>query len=61
MLARAVLLGVWRDFGYKLVDLQPMFRRDLSVLSRLAKIAESAEGRKLKNLVCEMLNARLQA
>jgi putative transposase len=61
ILARAVLVGVWRDFGYKLVELQPMFRRDLSVLSRLAKISESPEGRKLKNLVCEMLNARLQA
>jgi hypothetical protein len=61
ILARSVLVGVWRDFGYKLAELQPKIRRDLSVLSRLAKVSDSADGRKLKNVVCRILNARLQA
>ncbi len=61
ILARAVLVGVWRDFGYKLAELQPKIRRDLSVLSRLAKVSDSADGRKLKDVVCRILNARMQA
>jgi putative transposase len=61
VLARAVLVGVWREFGYKLVELQPKLRRDLSVLSILAKISDSPDGRKLKDLVSKVLNAHLQA
>jgi len=60
-LARGVLVGVWRECGYRLVDLQHELRRDLSVLSRLSKIAESGEGRNIREEVCQKLNARKQA
>ena len=59
--ARGVLVGVWREFGYQLVDLQPVLRRDLSVLSRMSKISEDRKGRRAIERVCEMLNARMQA
>jgi hypothetical protein len=59
--ARGVLVGVWREFGYRLVDLQPVLRRDLSVLSRMSKISENREGRRAIERVYEMLNARMQA
>ncbi len=64
MFARGVLVGVWREFGYRLMDLQPILKRDLSVLSRMSKISDNPdnrEGRRAKGQVCEMLNARMQA
>ncbi len=63
MFARGVLVGVWREFGYRLMDLQPVLKRDLSVLSRMSKISDNPdnrEGRRAKGQVCEMLNARTQ-
>jgi REP-associated tyrosine transposase len=60
-LARGVLVGVWREFGYRLVDLQKELRRDLSVLSRLSRIAESGEGQNITEKVCRRLNAHMQA
>jgi REP-associated tyrosine transposase len=61
MFARGVLVGVWREFGYRLVDLQPVLRRDLSVLSRMSKISDNREGRGAIERVHEMLNACMQA
>ena len=61
ILARGVLVGVWREFGYRLVDLQPELRRDLSVLSRLSRISEGGEGRNIREEVLQKLNARMQA
>jgi chromosomal replication initiation ATPase DnaA len=61
MFARGVLVGVWREFGYRLVDLQPVLRRDLSVLSRMSKISDNLEGRRAIERVYEILNARMQA
>jgi len=61
MLARGVLVGVWREFGYRLVDLQPSLGRDLSVMSRLSKNTDNSEGRRTIGLVLKMLNACMQA
>jgi len=64
MFARGVLVGVWREFGYRLMDLQPILKRDVSVLSRMSRILDNPdnrEGRRAKRLVCEILNARMQA
>jgi chromosomal replication initiation ATPase DnaA len=55
--ARSILAGVWREFGYRLVDLQSKLRRDVSVLSRLSKISDCPNGRVIKTRICEMLNA----
>ncbi|GBE06205.1 MAG TPA: hypothetical protein ENH31_02175 [Nitrospirae bacterium] len=43
MFARHILVGVCREAGYRLVDLQLELRRDMSVLSRWAKAAENRE------------------
>jgi len=59
--ARGVLVGIWRGFGYRLVDLQSRLRRDLSVLSRLSRTSEQADGEKTRRRVFEILNARMQA
>jgi REP element-mobilizing transposase RayT len=61
LFARGVLVGVWREFGYRLMDLQPILKRDPSVLSRMSKILDSREGRRTKGRVLEMLNAYMQA
>ena len=61
ILARGVLVGVWREFGCRLVDLQPELRRDLSVLSRLSKIAENGEGQNITGKGCRRLKAYKQA
>lgn len=45
-LARRVFVGVCRELGYRLVDLQTYLKRDLSVLSRWSKESESEECRK---------------
>lgn len=61
MFARYTLVGVCREVGYRLVDLLPELRRDLSVLSRWAKVSESKEGRNTVQQVLKYLNACLQA
>jgi putative transposase len=58
--ARGVLVGVWRELGYRLVDLQPILKRDLSVLSRLSRISDDSKGQQLIGRVCEAINARMQ-
>ncbi len=61
--ARGVLIGVWKEFGYRLVNLQPVLRRDLSVISRMLKFSDNREGQGQRAIgrVREILNARMQA
>jgi len=60
-LARGALVRAWREFGNRLGDLQPKIKRDLSVLSRLSRITEQGEGKKVVAEVLRKLDARLQA
>ena len=60
-LARGVLARVWREFGNRLGDLQPRIKRDLSVLSRLSRISDQGDGKRVVAEVLKKLNARLQA
>jgi len=59
--ARGVMVGVWRELGHRMVDLQPKLRRDLSVLSRLSRLTESQDGRKTMRRILRELNAFTQA
>jgi REP element-mobilizing transposase RayT len=59
--ARGILVGAWREFRYRLADLQSILKRDLSVLSRLSRISDNSIGRHAIERVCEGLNARMQA
>lgn len=61
IIARAVMVAVCREAGYRLVDLEHILKRDLSVLSRLTKNSASAEGRKIVGKVLKELNAYMQA
>jgi hypothetical protein len=57
VLARGLLVVVWREVGHRLVNLQPWLNRDLSVLSRLSKMIDTVDGRMAKERVYEKLNA----
>lgn len=59
--ARGLLVAIWREIGYKMTRLQPVLRRDLSMLSKLSKVAESAQGQRSIKKILEILNARIQA
>jgi len=61
ILARGVLARSWREFGNRLRDLQPKIKRDLSVLSRLSRISDQGEGKRMVGEVLKKLNARMQA
>lgn len=61
MFARHVMTGVCREVGYRLVDLVPLLRRDLSVLSRWSKASENNAEQRTVQKVLKHLNARLQA
>jgi len=61
ILARGVLASAWREFGNRLGDLQPKIKRDLSVLSRLSRISNQGEGKRMVGEVLKKLNARMQA
>ncbi|MEW6419129.1 MAG: transposase [Nitrospirota bacterium] len=56
-LARNILVRVCRETGYRLVDLQSEFKRDLSVLSRWCRASENMEGWKIVQQVIGRLNA----
>lgn len=56
-LARNILVGVCREVGYRLVDLQSELRRDLSVLSRWGNASESSKEKKMVQMVVNKLNA----
>ena len=60
LFARSLVVAVWREMGHRLVDLQPWLNRDLSVLSRLPRTVDNADGRTAKKQVCEKLNAYTQ-
>jgi REP element-mobilizing transposase RayT len=60
LLAREVLVGVWRECGHKLVDLQPTIKRDLSILSRLAKGSDPARVKEVVHEVIKTLNGRVK-
>lgn len=38
--AHRLLVGTWRELEYKMVELQPLLKRDLSTLSKLANTGE---------------------
>jgi REP element-mobilizing transposase RayT len=59
--ARGLLVSVWREVGHKMVGLQPMLKRDLSTLSKLAKLAGTEEGQKAVIGTLKKLNSRFQA
>jgi putative transposase len=60
VLAREILVGVWREYGYKLLDLTPTVKRDLSVLSRLSKGSDCDRVRKIVKKVMKYLDAYMQ-
>ncbi len=55
MFARHILVGVCREAGYRLVDLQLELRRDLSVLSRWAKAAENRREQKFVQTILKKI------
>jgi hypothetical protein len=58
--ARGIFVSLARETGYTLTDLQRILKRDVSVLSRLATIGETAEGEKLLRRVRKRLTAEQQ-
>ncbi len=59
--ARSLLVGTWRELGYKLVALQPFLKRDLSTLSKLAAAATGESDKRAMGRVLRHLNSRIQA
>jgi REP element-mobilizing transposase RayT len=55
--AKSILAGVWREHGYRLVDLQPKLGRDISVLSRLSRISNFPNGMVIKSRIRKMSDA----
>lgn len=58
--ARALVAGVWKEIGGRLVELVPVLRRDLSVISKLAKRAAADDGETIAR-IRKKINASLQA
>ncbi len=61
MFARWAFVGACREFSYRLIDLQSILKRDLSVLSRWSKFSENIKVRRTVKQILKLLNARLQA
>jgi putative transposase len=59
--ARATLVALAREAGYRITELQGVLKRDLSVLSRLAAIGEELSGEKTFKRIRRRLIAKLQA
>ena len=55
--ARSILIKVCQQAGYKLTELQPGLKRDLSALSRWSREAEKSECQQLIEEVRRSLNA----
>ena len=55
--ARGLLVGVWRETGHRITDLQVKLKRDLSVLSRLSRITENQKNRDAMKQIFRKLNA----
>jgi hypothetical protein len=59
--ARGILVSLAREIGYNTMELQGILKRDISVLSRLARIGETKGIEKTLRRVRERLFAHLQA
>jgi len=59
--ARSLLVGVCREVGYKLVDLSEALKRELSSVSKLARMQDSDKRRNAVNQSIKLLNSRFQA
>lgn len=59
--ARGVLAGAWRTSGQTLTSLQPVLKRDIAMLSRLARQSESKEGQAAVEAVLKRLKSCNQA
>ncbi len=56
-LARSVLVGVCRELGFRLVDLQSEIKRDLSVLSRWSNAYETEKEKRTVQKILRKLDA----
>lgn len=56
-IARSVFVGVCREWGYRLVDLQFELKRDLSVLSRWGATSENEKEKRIIQKVLRKLDA----
>jgi REP element-mobilizing transposase RayT len=61
VLARGVMIGIMRQSGYRLRDIAEVFNREISSLSKAARMVESEEGTALAENVMKRLNTHLQA
>lgn len=59
--ARGLLVSLWREFGLKMTDLQPILNRDLSTLSKSSKVAKSTDGQKAIKKLMSSLYSQIQA
>ena len=59
--ARGLMVSVCRDVGYKLVGLQDALKRELSSVSKLARVADSDKGRNAVKQSIKLLNSSFQA
>lgn len=59
--ARGLLVSVCREVGYKLVDVQNVLKRELSSVSKIARMADSGKGRNAMKQALKLLNSRFQA
>jgi hypothetical protein len=55
--ARGILVSLAMEIGYTVTEIQKVLKRDISVLSRLATVGETAEGQKLLQRVRRDLSA----
>lgn len=55
--ARGVLVGIWRTSGQTLTALRTILKRDIAMLSRLARQSESEEGRAAVEAVLKRLKS----
>ena len=56
-IVRGVLVAITRSVGYTLIDLQSVFSRDISVLSRMTANAETGKGQQIMKEVLARLYA----
>ena len=61
VLARGVLVGIMRQYGYKLRELAQLMKREMSSLSKVARVLESGAGRVMANQVIKRINTYFQA
>jgi hypothetical protein len=54
--ARHVLTAICREAGYSLVELNPLLKRDVSVLSRWSMVSEDEKGSRVINKIMKQLS-----